>query len=226
MTPTGTLGERTWPAVAASPPLLLVPVGSCEQHGLHLPLDADCRIALAVAGGAAARLPAAVVAPTVAIGASGEHAGFAGTLSIGVEVLTSLVVELVRSADWAAGVVMVNGHGGNAAALAAAARLLMDEDRRILVWSARVPGGDAHAGRTETSLLLALAPEWVILADALPGRIEPIGELLPALQRHGVQAVSPNGVLGDPSDATAEEGRATLAALVDDLVTAVERWRR
>lgn len=218
------LGERTWRSVAADRPLLLVPVGSCEQHGPHLPLDTDTRIAAAVAAGAAARLPGACVAPAVGIGASGEHAGFAGTLSIGVEALTVLLVELGRSADWSGGVVLVNGHGGNVVAVRRAVEVLTGEGRRVLAWSAAVPGGDAHAGRTETSLLLAQAPDLVVLGAAEPGRVEPLATLLPALRAEGVAAVSPNGVLGDPAGASADEGRALLTALVDGLVAAVAAW--
>lgn len=220
------LGERTWPGVEAAPPIVLVPLGSCEQHGPHLPLDTDTRVATTVAEGAAARLgTGACVGPAVAIGASGEHAGFAGTLSIGVEVLTSVLVELGRSADWSAGLVLVNGHGGNAGAVRRAVEVLRGEGRRVLAWSAGVPGGDAHAGRTETSLLLALAPELVLMDAAEAGRTEPVGELWASLASSGVRAVSPNGVLGDPAGATAAEGRALLAGLVDDLVAAVTAWR-
>lgn len=218
------LGERTWPAVEAAPPLVLVPVGSCEQHGPHLPLDTDTRLAVAVATGAAERLPGACVGPALTVGASGEHAGFAGTLSIGVEALMTVLVELGRSADWAAGVVLVNGHGGNAVAVRRALEVLRSEGRRVGAWWPRVPGGDAHAGRTETSLVLALAPDLVVPATAAPGRTEPLAELLPSLLASGVRAVSPNGVLGDPAGASVAEGRALLAGLVDDLVRSVEAW--
>lgn len=218
------LGERTWGGVAADRPVVLVPVGSCEQHGPHLPLDTDTRIAAAVAAGAAARLAVTCVGPSVTVGASGEHAGFAGTLSIGVEALTTVLIELGRSADWSAGLVLVNGHGGNVAAVRRAIEVLTGEGRRALAWSAAVPGGDAHAGRTETSLLLALAPDLVDLGAAEPGRTEPLATLLPALRTEGVRSVSPNGVLGDPAGASAAEGRALLDALVDDLVAAVAAW--
>ena len=69
-------------------------------------------------------------------------------------------------------------------------------------------GGDAHAGRTETSLMLALAPSEVLLDRAAAGDTRPIAELLPELRAHGVREVSPNGVLGDPAGASAEEGDA------------------
>ena len=85
--------------------------------------------------------------------------------------------------------------------------------------------GDAHAGRTETSLLLAIDAAAVRLELAEPGCIEPIERLLPRVRAEGVRPVSSNGVLGDPAGATAEEGRDLLDALVTDLVAAVtERW--
>ena len=93
------LGRATWRQVEATAggALLALPLGSLEQHGPHLPLDTDTRIADAVAGGLAARRPGVVVAPPVAYGASGEHAAFAGTLLIGHEPLAAMLVELVRS---------------------------------------------------------------------------------------------------------------------------------
>src|SRR4029079_17557043 len=88
------------------------PVGSLEQHGPHLPLDTDARIAAAVARRAAD--PSTPIGPPVAYGASGEHEGFAGTLSIGHAALRAVLVELGRSAGaWVSRLVFVNGHGGN-----------------------------------------------------------------------------------------------------------------
>src|SRR5204863_3759592 len=142
----------------AAQALLMVPLGSTEQHGPHLPFTTDADIATALAERVAARRDDVIVAPALAYGSSGEHAGFAGTLSIGAAALELVVVELVRSADAFAGVVLVSGHGGNAAPLAAAVATLEGEGRRVLAWSPRVEGGDAHAGRTETSMMLALGP--------------------------------------------------------------------
>jgi len=217
------LGRRTWSEVASiGPAVLAVPVGSLEQHGPHLPLDTDTRIARALAEGLAARRPDVVVGPPVAYGASGEHAGFAGTLSVGTAALTTALVELGRSADAFAGVVLVNGHGGNLAALQAATSVLVDEGRTVVAWSPSIPGGDAHAGRTETSLLLHLDPDAVRAERAEPGDRRPLGELMGELRAGGVARVSPNGVLGDPTGATAEEGGALMARLVDQLVAAVD----
>ena len=218
------LGSRRWTDVAASrPPVLVVPVGSCEQHGPHLPLDTDTRVAVAVAVAVAAQRSDVAVAPAVAYGSSGEHQDFAGTLSIGTDALRAVLVELGRSAfpdPAAAGpfahVVFVNGHGGNHDALRAAVEVLAGEGRPVSAWRPTIAGGDAHAGRTETSLLLAIAPD-VVGPERPVGATAPIGDLLPVMRAGGVAAVSAVGVLGDARGASAAEGRTLLAALVDDL---------
>ena len=114
------LGDRTWPTVGGG--VLLVPLGSTEQHGPHLPLRTDTMIAEAVALELGERLRAtgtdATVAPALPYGASGEHEGFAGTLSIGTRALAQVLVELGRSAGlWCERVAFVNAHGGNVDAL-------------------------------------------------------------------------------------------------------------
>jgi mycofactocin precursor peptide peptidase len=222
------LGRATWSQVEASEGrhVLVLPLGSLEQHGPHLPLDTDTRIAGAVAAGLAERLEHVALAPALAYGASGEHAGFPGTLLVGHPVLAELVSELVRSARGAfEGVVVVSAHGGNGEALQRVSARSVDEGDDILVWSATVPGGDAHAGRTETSLMLAIDPGAVRLELAEAGCTEPIGELMPRLRAEGVRPVSSNGVLGDPAGANADEGRALLDELVTNLVGQVSsRW--
>lgn len=225
------LGTARWSDLAARPPaVLLVPLGSCEQHGPHLPLDTDARIAAAVAQAAAAARSDVLVAPAVPYGASGEHQSFAGTLSVGTDALRSLLVELGRSALPPPGadvpapfraLVFVNGHGGNVQAVRDAVEVLVGEGRRVRAWWPQVPGGDAHAGSTETSLLLALAPDLVGPARPV-GATEPLAELLPRMQEGGVGAVTANGVLGDATGASAEEGRRLLAHLAEALLAEIE----
>lgn len=212
------LGGLAWPEVGR--PLVVVPVGSCEQHGPHLPLDTDTVIASALAHRLVARRDDCVLAPPLAITASGEHRGFPGTLSIGVEIMAGVVIELARSADWAAGVVFVNGHGGNATAMHRADDVFDQEARNILIWWPSLSQGDPHAGHTETSLMLALAPERVRRDLAAAGPMP----TLPELVRHGVRPVSPSGVLGDPTAATPEHGHELLAELGAQLAGAVEDW--
>jgi len=218
------LPDLSWTEVDRAPRrVVVVPLGSLEQHGPHLPLDTDTCIAVAVSRGAAARRPGVAAAPPVTYGASGEHAGFPGTLSIGTPALTELLVELGRDAsrDWDA-MLLVNGHGGNRDAAEAAVARLHAEGRRVAVFHVSPPGGDAHAGRTETSLLLHLDPSAVRLARAESGELTPGRELMDRLRADGVRAVSPNGVLGDPMGATAEEGARLLAELIAGCTAALE----
>ncbi len=226
------LGSSTWRSLAAAqPPVVVLPLGSCEQHGPHLPLDTDTRIALALGGALAERRAGVLVGPALGIGASWEHHGFPGLLSITSGLLTEVLVEVVRSADWAGGVVVVSGHGGNIGGLAAAVVRLRDEGRQVLAWcptSAVVQrvlgdaaGHDHHAGRSETSMLLALDATAVDEARAEAGWTGPLEEVLTT----GVAALSPNGVLGDPTGASAQEGWLLLDALADDLIASFDRWR-
>jgi mycofactocin system creatininase family protein len=225
------LGTLRWPEAEAAPRrLLVVPLGSLEQHGPHLPMDTDTRIAVAVASRACAGRDGVGLAPPVAIGASGEHADFPGTLSVGTEALLALLTELGRHASlhWPA-MLLVNGHGGNAAAVTGAVRALRAEGRACHAWHAGLPGprlADPHAGRFETSILLALAPELVRLEKAAPGDTRPLAQIMPELRARGVRAVSPNGVLGDPGGASAAEGEellrqltARLAVRLDELLS-------
>jgi creatinine amidohydrolase len=208
--------------------VLAVPVGSLEQHGPHLPLDTDTRIAVELATRLSRSRPDVAVAPAVAYGASGEHAAFPGTLLINHEVLADLLIELVRSArESFAGVVLISTHGGNHEGVALVdARCRADGDP-VLVWAPRMKGGDAHAGRTETSLMLAIDPSVVRLELAAAGRTEPLEVLLPRLRAEGVRPVSSNGVLGDPQGASAAEGESMLAAMTTDLAHALDaRWPR
>jgi creatinine amidohydrolase len=146
-------------------------------------------------------------------------------VSIGTEALTGLHVEYGRSAcRWAGRVLVVNGHGGNLDALRSAVPLLRAEGRDVAWFPCGVPGGDAHAGRTETSLMLHVEPEGVLGHAVVAGVTTPIGDLLPRLRAEGVRGVSPSGVLGDPAGASAAEGAQLLAGIVGRLVAAARAW--
>jgi creatinine amidohydrolase len=204
------LADLTWPEAEArrgAGGCLVVPVGSTEQHGPHLPVSTDTDIAVALAERLAWRLVDAVVAPAAAYGASGEHQAFAGTISVGHEALELLLVELARSAT---------------ETFERAAARLRAEGRDVVAWQAQWRG-DAHAGRVETSIMLALWPERVALDRAEAGNTTSIAELMPALRAQGVRPVSANGVLGDPAAATAEEGLLLLDTATAALVAAVGR---
>lgn len=214
------LADRAWASLPELP-LMLVPLGATEQHGPHLPLDTDSVIAAAAASAAAEQYRGAMpeqevlVAPTLSYGSSGEHQDFPGTVSIGRQALGVVLVELGRSLSlWAGRIVFMNAHGGNAATVAEAVELLLHEGRDVQWVSCGVPGGDAHAGRTETSLMLHLAPHRVDLTAAVPGNPAPISGLLPLLVAGGVRRLSPSGVLGDPEGATGAEGALLFETIV------------
>lgn len=221
--------DLTWPEAARRArdgAILVLPVGSCEQHGPHLPLTTDTEIAVAVAEGARDRLDDVVVAPPVTIGASGEHGGFAGTISIGQRAVELLLVELGRSASMTfERTMVVSAHGGNAEPVARAVTRLRAEGRDVRAWSPSF-GGDAHAGRTETALLLHLRPTAVRSARLAPGVTTALRELMPSLRRGGVRSVSSSGVLGDPRGATAREGAVLLDTAVEQLTAELSLWDR
>jgi mycofactocin precursor peptide peptidase len=213
-------GER-----ATAGAVLAVPLGSTEQHGPHLPLSTDTDVAVALCSRLAAVRPDVLVAPPVPYGSSGEHAGFAGTLSIGQAAVELLVLELGRSAaETFAHVVFVSAHGGNAEPVSRAVARLRAESRDVVLFQPTWPG-DPHAGREETSMLLALRPSMVRTERGVPGDRRTLTELMPLLRAGGVRAVTPTGVLGDPAGATAAEGAALLDRLAAQLAEMVARWR-
>lgn len=228
------LGQMSWPELSESAVTLLVPLGATEQHGPHLPLDTDTRIAQAVAERVAAlddrsvdgSAPSVVTAPALNYGASGEHEGFPGTISLGHDALELVLLEYGRSAcRWADRLLFVNGHGGNASTLAAAVRRLRYEGRDVAWFPCAFPGADAHAGHTETSVLLHFSPSSVSMSAVQAGNTAPVAELLPAMRAGGVAAVSANGVLGDPTTAAEHHGARLLDALVTRLDAALGDWR-
>jgi mycofactocin precursor peptide peptidase len=234
------LSAHRYPALPGAA-TLVVPLGSVEQHGPHLPLGTDGMIAEALCRIAVSRLndhetglstnpgghgnPSSAPAhrwmlgPLIPFGSSGEHESFPGTVSVGHPELGGYLVELARSATrWCSRIRVVTGHGGNAPSLLAACRLLAREGRDVAWTGLDLPGADAHAGHTETSLMLHLTPALVRMDLAAPGRTDPLDRLLPELMRSGVQAVSPTGVLGDPTSATSAEGARLTEQLAGLLV--------
>lgn len=202
----------------------MIPVGATEQHGPHLPLSTDTTIGAGLAERLAARRTDVVVAPALAYGSSGEHQAFTGTLSVGQEAIELFLVELCRSATLSFGrVLLLCSHGGNRAPVGRAVERLAAEGRDVRAvfpdWRL-----DAHAGRAETSLMLALAPGAVRAERAEPGATAPVASLMDALVLGGVRAVSENGVLGDPSGANSGEGHGLLDRMCDELGVLLDAW--
>lgn len=201
---------------------LIVPLGATEQHGPHLAVGTDTTIAVAWADAVAEQLQGAVVAPPLPYGSSGEHQSFPGTLSIGQDALGLVLVELARSArhDYDR-VVFLSGHGGNDPSLTRAVKQLRSEGHDVHGFLPIIAGSDAHAGHTETSIVLHLAPQTVRVGLAERGATAPLTNIIGALERDGVAAVSTNGILGDPTDASAAEGSRLFESLVQVVVDAL-----
>ncbi|MFW5983626.1 MAG: creatininase family protein [Halobacteria archaeon] len=224
------LGGSSWTDVRdASLRVALLPVGSTEQHGPHAPLSTDALVAERVAREAGDRADAAVVLPTLPVGVSEEHRAFDGTLYVSPSTFRSYVAETARSAP-VEKVVVVNGHGGNIDALhEVCARLTRDDDTPFATywtWWRAVDLGDAemgHAGRVETSVLLHLAPELVDEDSAAAGADSWGDYAETAPLAYDSAEFTEEGVVGDPTQATAEEGERLYAAAVDSLVRLVGR---
>ena len=153
--PRPALAELTSPAVAGD--LLVVPLGATEQHGPHLPLGTDTIIASALASRRSTRSSPR----RCPYGSSGEHAGFAGTLSIGRAALEHVLVELgaLGARSRACCSCARTAATPSRSRARACGQLRGEGTRRAAPGRRRLRGGDAHAGRIETSLMLALAPD-------------------------------------------------------------------
>jgi creatinine amidohydrolase len=162
------------------------------------------------------------VAPALPFSASGEHDGFPGLLSLGTEVTVAVLQELVRSAraTWRH-VLLVSGHGGNLEALTRVTERARYEGDDVVAWVPRDPGGDAHAGRSETSVMLHLHPELVGLAEAEPALPS---DWTARVVNGGVIAVSASGVLGDPSQSSPATGRELWQRWYQELADVVTAW--
>ena len=236
------LADLAWPDVAAlraaGCTTAILPLGSTEQHGPHLPFATDTLIADAVGGRVAERLGGALCLPAVPLGCADEHLGFPGTLSITDATLVAILRDTGRALarHGFARLLVFTAHGGNYGALRASAERLARELEPLhieafldsasltahleaVAQAYGVAPGEAgqHAGELETSVLLALAPGLVRRARLASGLVDPAipsGELFyPDLRRHAA-----DGTVGDPRRATAERATAYLDAWADVLV--------
>lgn len=235
------LEEKTWKEAREwlrRAKVALIPVGSIEQHGPHLPLGTDFFAAKALAE-AAARATGAVCTPAVPVGLSEHHRQFWGTLWVEPEAFRDYMEGLARSlaSHGIKRVIYINGHGGNLAALQEVCRRLRREGIYALVWqwwhavaelSAELfPQAGSHAAEAETSLMLYLTENLVdkgALEEAVAGAAPRWG-----LQRSGTDVsfdtldFSKSGATGDPRRATREAGEKLYRAALEKLIE-LARW--
>ena len=234
------LAELAWPEIQALPPadqVALLPVGAIEQHGPHLPIDTDLRIAENVCLLASA-LTGAPVLPPLAYGVSVGHTEkWPGTFSLRHQTFIDSVCDLAAwlSATGWRRVILVNGHCGNDTGLRVAVDRIRSSTPLLAAvrntWELspeiaaafRDDAADWHANCAETSVMLVLAPSTVhtgrlAMADD-PDRTT--GCVFP----HRVAHTSSNGVTGRPSAATAEQGRQLLSSMGQSLAVLIQQAR-
>jgi mycofactocin system creatininase family protein len=239
------LDKLTWPEVKAAidggRDTVVMALGATEQHGPHMPLATDALLGDHMAQLLAERIDA-FVAPTLRVGCSEHHVGFAGTMSISEPTMHAVVCDVVRSllSGGFRRIVLLPSHGGNFAPLAAALeRLDADErshvvavtDLSVLFQIAQlgerehdVPlaDGGLHAGEWETSLLLALHPELVKMERAEAGFTGDLQEAVASMFSGGVASISTNGAIGDPTSASREHGERYWSAVEEIVVEQVK----
>ncbi|HEX5506631.1 MAG TPA: creatininase family protein [Thermomicrobiales bacterium] len=252
MSATGTrllLQELTREEARAIAPRALVvfPTGATEQHGPHLPVGTDHfaveHVAREAAALVAAEIPV-VVAPTLPFGSSHHHLPFGGTMSLSTETYYRVLIDLAESliTDGFRRIFIVNGHGGNDELVQLAARDLALRHQASLAaasywtiaWDALVgveahaDGGlPGHAGAFESSLVLALRPELV--QEPRPRRddatgADPRGVRRPYRAEHHGSWQRMDGYTDSPARATAEHGRAYLAAAARAVADALREF--
>ena len=228
-------------AAARRDAMVIVPVGSIEQHGPHLPVEVDStlggEVALRTARAVVAKGGAALVTPVIWTGVSEHHMSFGGTITLGLPAFDALIEDVVRSIHRHGfrRIVLLNGHGGNENAL----RCLTDEltpKLRIPIvqftyWYAAAEAirdiletqtGLNHACEAETSMMMALRPELVAeeriplaKSNRTPGVEEFVGGGVYRWRAIGARSAS--GVIGNPEAASREKGERLLAAISETI---------
>jgi creatinine amidohydrolase len=236
------IGDLTFQEVGSAlrkSSILCLPMGSMEQHGPHLPLNTDTVLAEAFTRRIVERWGESYDLwrlPSFPVGLSREHDWAAGTLSLSVSGVTAVLRDLAREltrALPARNLLIVNGHGGNRGMLEALGRELHGDFGLNLcalhlgammspVTDATVP--EIHAGKDETSVMLALAPE-LVRRERIPGlKAPPVGDAVratildPATSwpwSSGDERIAVAGVIGDARAASVEHGNAIVARIVE-----------
>jgi creatinine amidohydrolase len=238
------LDELAGPALASTltaDSIVVLPTGSIEHHGPHLPLATDLLmadlLATPIVEGAVTAGIDAWLLPALSYTKSDEHAWAPGTIWVDAHTLLETVVAIGRgvASTPARTVVFYNGHGGNVALLQVALRELRTRfGLRTFLLNVAIPAGDTelgygiHGGHGETSLLMHLRPDLVDLTDAVDAtpahlaRFERIGFAGAPVQFGWTSDdFGTGGVIGDPTRATAEHGADLAAQLVAEGVASL-----
>ena len=247
------LANLTWPRaerVLAADPVVILPIGTAEQHGRHLPLGTDMLAPEAICDLIEARDPNVLILPSWSYGQCDSQTEFPGTISLGPELLYRVVMKIFTGlmAHGARRFIALNGHGPNCGPIERAALELSRQGAMLAelnwwryVWDLNPAWRGGHAGGQETAAILAIDPDWVDRSAFEPARMRGISADMPAsgwdsVNYKGVNIpvprldvdVTDNGWLGpDPLEtATPEWGREMLAAAADWAVDFIGAYRR
>jgi creatinine amidohydrolase len=229
---------------------VILPVGTVEQHGYHLPVGTDVAIPTYIAEQATERT-GDVVAPPVNYGYNEKDLAFAGTVSVSAETFTRYLVEICRSLAHMGfkRIMILNGHGYNTMVSTAGMVVIEQTDAYCATanwWmliadvldelrESEAPGGIAHAGEMETSVQLVLDPEHVDMSRAVKEIDFPFKgsrfvwydmHQSPISFKPPFQMLTQSGVIGDATIATREKGERILSAAIDRLVEFLEEFKR
>ncbi len=220
---------------------VIIAVGSCENHGNHLPFGTDTFVSAMLAEKIAASVEGLLVLPPINVGMSQHYAHFPFTLSLKPETLIAVLKDIMTSvvANGIKRIFIMNGHDGNIAPIEIAARAIKIEHPDVKIatleawWVAagkllppdtfEVWGGLGHAGEGETSIGLALFPELIQIEHAkgvvpnLPGNIE---------IKWNFAELTNTGATGDPTKATRIKGEKMVEVLTDEIVTFIREMDR
>ncbi len=238
----------TWPEMnkaIAEQPVVLLPTGSTEQHGRHLPLDVDTFLSESVCLEVGRRVPGKVlVLPPVSYGLNMHHIDFPGTIHIEPETFIAFCLNITKSVAYHGfkKILIINGHGSNLPLIDLVARKTILETESLCAAvtylslaverfeEVRESEVIAHADEMETSLYLHLAPERVRMDQAVADD-DVRGKYLTSDSTKKVRfndiwgRWTKVGVHGDPTSATAEKGKVILDGAVTAIVELVEEWR-
>lgn len=249
--------QMTWPEigrVVAEDRVAVIPIGTLEDHGLHLPIDTDVKIIDAICSAACSRVSEKVVLlPVVTHGYSPHHADFPGSINIRWNVFVEHLLDITRSlvGHGFRRFILANGHGSNMPLVDMAARLTIIEHpdsiacdyiylmtpqaTKVLnsVRESEFPGGISHACELETSIYLHLDPSLVQMDKAEKDISFPPSDYFyfdwiqggPGSMMEYWSTLSRTGTMGDPTLATAKKGEILFDAAVTELVAVIEEMK-
>ena len=243
------MDELTWPDIKSAMEqgymTVIVAVGSTEQHGPHLPTMTDTRIGDELAHRVALKLGHTLQAKTIPVGCSRHHLAFPGTISLREETLRLITLDYIDSL--ARGgfnrIIFIPMHGGNFPIIQQTLKEAQTAHQAIEIsgvtdvtklidclnaasaeFGIKADESGSHAGESETSIMMALEKNLVIKDRFAPGDVGLASEKeLKIMHEQGIQALTKNGVLGDPRKASADKGEIYLNRLTEFLIQEIKK---